>query len=196
MFAANAMKAIATRNFQTVLDVGAGSGDAAKKFLKLGKNVTSSDIADKGAPNLILGDFLETKLKGPFDLIWASHVLEHQLNVNLFLKKCRSLQSNGNLICITVPPLKHQIVGGHVTLWNAGLLLYNLILAQYDCHDCSIKQDGYNISVIAKAADFSLPTLKYDCGDIESLAPWFPPNYNYHGFPGNIKILNWTAQTP
>ena len=191
MFGNEAINALRDRQFTTVLDVGAGNGAAGHVFASWGKDVTSSDIVDKGAPNLVEGDFMYAGFGHSFDLIWASHVLEHQLNVNAFLQKCRSLQEQGNLICITVPPLKHEIVGGHVTLWNAGLVMYNLILAGYNCNDCSIKQYGYNISVIAKADNFTLPALHYDYGDIEKLSPWFPPGYNYQGFNGNIQEFNW-----
>ena len=52
------------------------------------------------------------------------------------------------LLAITVPPLKHSIVGGHINLYNAGILLYNLILAEFNCRDARIKQYGYNITII------------------------------------------------
>ena len=176
--------------FESVIDVGAGSGVAGFKFQDAGKTVYSSDIADFGAPNLIEGDYLDTYFP-KVDVIWASHVLEHQLNVNNFLNKCCFDLNEKGIICVTVPPLKHEIVGGHVTLWNAGLLLYNLILGGFDCRDAAVKTYGYNISVIAKKRREFLPALKYDYGDIETLAPWFPEGFNFQGFNGMISELNW-----
>ena len=177
--------------FQTVLDIGAGNGSAGKKFEKAGKTVTSIDISDFGAPNLIVGDYLSIKGLPKFDLIWASHVLEHQPNVGLFLNKCYDDLKEFGLLCISVPPLKHEIVGGHLTLWNAGLLCYNLILAGFDCELAAIKTSGYNISIICKKHPSPLPKLKYDNGDIETLADRFPRGYQYHGFNGQISEYCW-----
>ena len=177
-------------SFKTVLDVGAGSGVAGKNFMNHGHEVTSSDIGNFGAPNLVLGDFLEADL-GTYDLVWASHVLEHQLDVHKFLKKCHSHMHEDSLLCVTVPPLKHEIVGGHVSLWNAGLLAYNLILAGFDCRGSAIKTYGYNISIICRKHPDPVPKLVYDYGDIQTLADRFPIGFNFHGFNGQIAEYNW-----
>ena len=155
-----------------------------------GKIVTSVDLSGLYKP-AIQQDFMMFFTEEKYDLVWASHVLEHQLNVNAFLKHCRSLTRLGKYICVTVPPLKHQIVGGHVTLWNAGLIMYNLILAGYNCRNSHIKQYDYNITVVAQADSFELPELTYDWGDIERISKWLPPGFNYQGFNGNIQEWNW-----
>lgn len=190
MFGDLALVFLDNKKFTSVLDIGCGRGEATRHFMQRGKSVTSVDIVNVGTPNVTIGNYMDLKL-GKYDLIWASHVLEHQLNVNAFLSKCRSEQDEGGLICITVPPLKHEIVGGHVTLWNAGLVMYNLILAGYNCRECHIKQYGYNISVIAKADNFTLPALRYDYGDIDTLKEFFPPEFGYQGFNGDIREYNW-----
>lgn len=174
--------------FNSVLDIGCGFGEHFKRFQQAGKQVTAIDIIDNGFN--IVGDYLDTNLLS-FDLIWASHILEHQLNVNLFLRKCYSDLKENGYICVTVPPLKHNIVGGHVTLWNAGLVLYNLVLAGFDCSNAKIKKYGYNISVIAQKGNFTLPALKYDNGDIELISQWLPKGYNYQNFNGDILEFNW-----
>ena len=79
---------------------------------------------------------------------------EHQVNPNLFLKKIFNDLKEGGVLAITVPPLKHEIVGGHVTLWNAGLTMYQLVLAGFNCKNISIKSYGYNISVVLKKKVF------------------------------------------
>jgi len=101
------------------------------------------------------------------------------------------------LLVITVPPFKHNIVGGHLTAWNAGLLLYNLVLAGFDCSRAKVLSYGYNISVMVECpTDFvtiainDLP-LKYDCGDIEIIAPYMPEGCRKQSFNGEIKELNW-----
>ena len=179
---------IKTLDFDSVLDIGCGYGRHSRELLKAGKRVTSIDIKSDYR-EAIVGNYLTTHLPKS-DLVWASHILEHQLNVNSFLKKCRNETNEHGYIAIVVPPLKHQIVGGHVTLWNAGLVMYNLVLAGYNCKNVIIKEYGYNILVIAQAEEFKLPALNYDRGDIELIKEYLPDGYNYQGFNGDIKELN------
>jgi len=170
----------------TILDVGCGTGEATDFFLKEGKKVTSVDIVDYGFN--VKADYMKKSFE-KHDLVWACHILEHQLNVNIFLSKCR--KETNKYICVTVPPLKHNIVGGHLTLWNAGILMYNLVLAGFDCSTARILQYGYNLSIIAEIGNFKLPELNYDNGDIEKIAKWLPKGYDFQGFNGNIMCLNW-----
>jgi SAM-dependent methyltransferase len=175
-------------DFLTVLDIGCGKGTHTDIFKSHNKIVTSTDYTSRFS-GVVSGLYQDLTFE-PHDLTWASHVLEHQLNVNSFLKKVRSETKEGGYTCITVPPLKHNIVGGHVCLWNAGLLLYNLVLAGFNCKNASIKKYGYNITVIAKADTFKIPKLKYDSGDITALKPWLP-EFCQENFNGNIEIWNW-----
>lgn len=173
--------------FQTVLDVGSGDGAHAAYFMSLGKDVTTCDMKEEAD---YVGRYTSIKMPQQYDLIWCSHVLEHQQNVSTFLKKIAIDLKKGGYFVVTVPPLKHDIVGGHVSLWNAGLLLYNLILAGFDCSKAKIKEYGYNISVIVRYNPIKLPKLKMDYGDIETLAEYFPfPVRN--GFDGRIQEFNW-----
>lgn len=172
--------------FKTVLDIGSGDGVHAANFRDMGKTVTTLDIKP---PADIVGKYTH-KMVERFDLIWCCHVLEHQLDVNQFLSKCFfDLNHNGYLV-ITVPPLKNEIVGGHLTLWNAGLLLYNLILAGFDCREAKVATYDYNVSVIVQKKAFEMPKLRMDFGDIEVLSEFFPiPVCN--GFNGHIQRCNW-----
>jgi len=174
-----ALEACKDLAFNTVLDIGSGDGDHAAFFRNMGKKVTTCDI--KRAD--VIGLYTEVDC-GKHDFIWCCHVLEHQLNVNQFLRKAFSDLNDDGWLVITVPPLKHAIVGGHVTLWNAGLLIYNLILAGFNCKDAQLLEYGYNISVIVQKSHFVMPMLKYDFGDIETLSEYFPfPATN--GFRGD-----------
>jgi hypothetical protein len=183
-----AEKLIDSFNFTTLLDVGCGDGIHSDYFKKQNKIVTSTDY-QSNYPGCVIGDYNLLNFK-KHDCVWASHILEHQLNVNHFLKKLRNDTIEGGIVCVSVPPLKHNIVGGHVSLWNAGVLLYNLVLAGFDCKDCSIKKYKYNISIIAKAKIFEIPKLNYDNGDISLLKPWLP-NFCDEGFDGDIEEWNW-----
>jgi SAM-dependent methyltransferase len=189
---------IEKHQFDTVLDIGSGEGKHSDVLRKKGKHVTSIDFGSSvyfekrdDKYNYIRGDYYEYEFDEKFDAIWASHVLEHQVNPNLFLKKIHSDLKEGGVLAITVPPLKHEIVGGHVTLWNAGLLIYQLVLAGFNCKAISIKSYGYNISIILKKESIvSYPELDFDSGDIKRMIDFFPDNFS-EPFNGDIKLLNW-----
>ncbi|MCG8325091.1 MAG: class I SAM-dependent methyltransferase [Thiotrichales bacterium] len=197
-FASVCMQALLDHfRFRTVLDIGSGSGDHSRIFRSYDKEVTAVDIGKsiyvgKSATgySYIQGNYVELEIDSVFDCVWASHVLEHQLNVNAFLKKIKSNLKKGGVLAITVPPLKHEIVGGHVSVWNAGLLIYNLILAGFDCRDAHILEYGYNISVIVINKDVVLPELSMDNGDVDRLSGYFPAGFT-EAFNGDIKQLNW-----
>lgn len=175
--------------FQTVFDIGCGGGTHALAFHDHGKTVTTIDINPDFKPDIV-GDFCDTPIPGKYDLVWCCHVLEHQPNVGIFLKKVFDILKPDGILAVTVPPMKENIVGGHLTLWNAGLLIYNLILAGFDCKKASVKEYGYNISVVCRKVEAKLPKLAMDFGDIALLAGFFPFGV-YQGFNGGIRRTNW-----
>jgi len=187
-------------DFNSVIDVGAGAGEASDYFIENGKTVTSVDFGksiyynkrDKNSSHeFIIGDFMDIESKEEFDLVWCSHVLEHQPNVIDAISKLFSFAKEGGLVCITVPPLKHTIVGGHLSLWNAGLLLYNVVFSGFDASHARVKKYGYNISIIfIKETIRGKVELHYDSGDINRLKKYFPSGLS-EGFNGDIEDLNW-----
>lgn len=204
LFANRALyKLIRDFDFDTVLDIGSGQGMQAGVFLRYGKTVTALDYGKSPyyqwrdpAIKTVIGDFNAMEFE-PFDCVWASHVLEHQPNPNMFLKRVHAATKEGGVVAITVPPLKHQIVGGHLSLWNGGMLLYHMVLAGFDCREASILQYGYNISIIVRKRSISFPNIVYDMGDIRTIRPYLPtelafqPNQNDDPFSGDIRRLNW-----
>ncbi|OZI32035.1 hypothetical protein CAL29_29820 [Bordetella genomosp. 10] len=207
-------KLIREYDFQSVIDIGAGAQVHAEVFAKFGKDVTAVDLgmskfhlqkhrdhSDKIKE--IYGNFNDLEFDRKFDCVWASHVLEHQLDAGQFLSKALSILKEGGVLAITVPPMKHEIVGGHVSLWNAGLILYRLVLAGVDCSQASILSYGYNISVIVRkrAIDLTDVSLDFDAGDIRRLKEYFPAGLTYHSnelddpFDGDIQELNWINST-
>lgn len=213
MFAQDAFdKLVRDYEFKSVLDVGSGAGIASKAFVNAGKAVMAVDLGKSVYFNRSNDNYqkvlfmkknfneIEADYGNWFDVVWLSHILEHQVNPGIFLKRCRELihplsqvRAAGRLV-VTVPPLKHNIVGGHVTLWNAGLLLYHLILAGFDCSKAAVKSYGYNISVIVQRGDpvpaEVLDNLHSDAGDILRLAKYFPVPVK-EGFDGRITEINW-----
>ena len=173
--------------FDSVLDICCGDGFHSDVFRESGKRVTTIDHNNEYADYKGIYQNIEFQ---PHDLTWCCKALEHQLNPHDFLRKIRKETKVGGHTCITVPPLKHDITGGHVSLWNAGLLLYHLVLAGFDCSNAHVKTYKYNVSVIAQAAEFDLPPLLYDNGDIEILKPWLPW-FCEELFDGMILEYNW-----
>ena len=76
--------------------------------------------------------------------------------------------------------IKNEIVGGHLSLWNSGLLLYQLVIAGFDCKDAIVKKYGYNISIIVKKNEIDIKNkLVYDNGDISTIKPYLPKQIKY-----------------
>lgn len=179
-----------------VLDIGSGSGYHSEYLKRLGLNVTSFDFGTsyyfKMSSNqeFIKGDFNTYNFTKKYDLTFASHVLEHQPNVHDFIRKMIFVTKPSGYICITVPPRKDLIVGGHLTLWNSGLLLYNMSFAGLDLSDCILFQYGYNITIITKNILRSKLTLDYDKGDILKLLKYLPEGLS-EPFDGNIYQINY-----
>ena len=182
--------------FSTVLDIGSGSGKHDKIFIQHGKQVTAIDYGKspyfiKGIS--IIGDFNSYQFDTAFDCVWCCHVLEHQLNINQFLCKIYAVLKDDGILAITVPPLKHQIVGGHVSLWNGGLLLYNLILAGFNCSEAKLVKEGYDISIIVRKSQVDIDDLVYDAGDIKRISSFLPKSIQLNGdsFNGDLVSINW-----
>ena len=179
----------------TVIDVGSGFEEIHANILRA--NGHTVDTCDFHKEATFKGNFNDIDIPKVYDGVWSAHCLEHQLNVNQYLKKIVSLCKDNGLICVTVPPLKHQIVGGHTTLWNAGLVLYNLVLAGLDCSNAKVKKYGYNISVIVNKKTFTMPELHFVGIDLGLLKNYFPKDLSWNGkdsrpkFNGDIDNLNW-----
>ena len=175
-----------------VLDVGSGINEKHSQLIRqAGHTVETVDFFDN---NTYMGDYNLLEIKKVYDGVWCSHCLEHQLNVQSFLRKIHTNLKEDGWLSITVPPLKHQIVSGHLSLWNPGLLLYNLIIAGFNCQDAKVKTYDYNISVVVKKKSLELPQLTYNAGDLIKLYDYFPKQLerNKKGFfNGQIEEINW-----
>jgi SAM-dependent methyltransferase len=184
---------VAEYDFNTVLDVGCGDGSHARALHARGKRVTTVSFEAYGGfqPDFT-GEFLDYHAPERFDLVWCSHALEHQPNVGLFLQHLARCAAPNGLMAVTVPTARRRIVGGHLTVWNTGLLLYNMIVAGMDCSQARTKEYGYNVSVITRVRPIVLPCLRHDKGDIERLAPYFPMPV-VHGFDGRIEEIRWSS---
>ena len=194
-------KLVSEYKLDTVLDLGCGPGWHSTHLSRYAKQVVALDYRKNPAlddrefgtnVSFVFTDVMQYQPEYDFDAVWCSHVLEHQLNPNLFLLKLHSLLREGGVLAITVPPLKHQIVGGHVSLWNAGLLLYHLVLAGFDCREAAVLRYAYNVSIVVKKRSIkNLPEIGFCNGDLEALQDYLPPGAGVQGFNGDIAIHNW-----
>ena len=176
-------------DFETMLDIGSGPGKHAEMFERAGKKVTTIDSREQANYR---ADYVRITPRpfAPIDAIWACHVLEHTTNPGEFLRCMRRDVKPGGVVCITVPPAKWKLVGGHVSIWTEGLLIYQMILAGFDCSEARIGVYGYNVSVLTKVKPITLPPLRNGKGDIETLAKYFPVPFK-HGDDSRIGGVRW-----
>ena len=185
------------------LNLGSGNDKAARYLIDDGRSVTDVDIIKTHNFTHERYTFMEWDLEAgiPFeieensltyDVVLASHILEHMQDTGLFLSYCKDMLNYDGILIVVVPPYKPGIVGGHVHLWNMGLLMYNLVLSGFDVVDGHFKKEGYNIMAIVRNWDRISFDLKHDTGDIEILVKdGFLPSYFHQGMGGDLEIYNW-----
>lgn len=164
-----------------LLNVGAGGVVYEDKhsplFRDKGATVYTNDLCYSDDDNHIQAHFPELPVfyKHMFSALWSSHTLEHVPDPGMFIRGIDQYTSDNALIGIVVPPMKPELVGGHLSLWTPGSIVYNFIINGFDCSKARVGVAGYNIYlVMRKNMITNMPTLKYDCGDIETLSQYFP----------------------
>ncbi|WP_372804342.1 glycosyltransferase, partial [Paracoccus seriniphilus] len=192
-----------------ILDLGTGSGIAARHFDQAGWDVTATGynmeayLQDEPLPESIrvlpdvdICDAHQFR-DGEFDAIWCAHVLEHVSNTGLALAEIRRILKPDGWLFIAVPPYKDQVVGGHVnTGWNVGMLMYVLADAGFGLAEGRFIHHGYNIFGMVRRGPGPLPagSLRRANGDIEILsdAGRFPKGFPAaQGFEGRRRAVNW-----
>lgn len=191
--------------FESVLDVGGGPGEQAAAFARGGKRVTMFDASESvgaAAPPGVLryvGDWGDPEhlriLPDRYDVVFASHVLEHLPDVGSALGAMRRRAAEAT--CLVVPNRRDRLAGGHLSYWTAGLLAYRCILAGWDCRDASVLNVPAEISIILRrdreVPESVLGDLRYDSGDVDALARYFPRSWDvYEGAPSHsLPSQNW-----
>jgi SAM-dependent methyltransferase len=173
-----------------VVDIGTGDGKAAQRLRDAGWNVTTVDVA--GDPDVKANfprDWTPPEL---VDAIWCCHALEHQENPMEFLRACYDSLKVGGVLAVTVPPFV-RVVAGHITAWTGGLLLYNVVLAGFDCSDAAISEYGYNVSIIAEKREHRTVNV---IGPLDGMEHYFPvplvrPQGMFAQLPMHIEAVNW-----
>lgn len=168
---------------RSVLDVGSGGGYHAQAFVEAGADVVCVDFGTSvyaksstvRGLSVFQGDFNEYSApEGKFDLVWASHVLEHQRNIGSFIDKLVDCCSNEGHVCITLPDPHRNLWGGHLSLWSPGLLAYNVVLSGLDLSDAKFIRGTGEFSMLFKPKRVTLPALTFDSGDLRLLDRYLP----------------------
>lgn len=179
----------------TVLDVGSGGGVHADLFKKAGCRVLCIDFGTSiYAQSKVINeldvleiDFYNYESTNKFDLVWASHVLEHQRNIGIFIEKLIAFCSDHGSICITVPDPHRTLWGGHLSIWSPGILAYNIVLCGVDLSKAYFVRGSDEFSIFFKPIRVSLPSnLTYDSGDLIKLSKFLPDKLTENSDPWKI----------
>lgn len=176
-------------DFRSVLDVGCGAQAHAKIFRAFDKRVCTIDPV---FPADLAGDFLDLAIDEKFDVLFCSHVLEHQRNIGIFLDKIFDTLPDNGILAITVPPVcAHWVTLSHPNWFNAGMLLYHLVMAGFDCRDARVLTYAYNTSVVLRKKYNGLPRQSW-AFKMEVLE-FLPAGIHRQGegFNGAISSINW-----
>jgi SAM-dependent methyltransferase len=177
---------------KTVLDVGSGGGQHAAAFVSDGAAVTCIDYGtsiyaknSSGASGaqVINTDFSTWTPDAQYDLVWASHVLEHQRNVGMFIERLINCCAPDGHVAIVVPFPHRRLWGGHVTLWTPGLLAYNVAICGVDLRDAVMRYGYRETWLVFRPKRILLPELTYDSGDVDKLSQFLPRNFRENGEP-------------
>lgn len=162
----------------TVLNVGVGGGLHSFLFMNEGHKV----IGISPKPSHIKNDQF-TFIRGliedvdipTVDAIWSSMTIEHSQNVGMFLTKCRESVKPGGWFGVVAPTDKNDlVVDGHLNFWTPVSLLYNMVIAGWDCKNAKWYTKGRDIGLMVQRVDRPDVELVYDGGDLEKLQPYFP----------------------
>jgi 2-polyprenyl-3-methyl-5-hydroxy-6-metoxy-1,4-benzoquinol methylase len=175
----------------SVLDVGSGGGDHAQAFAAGGARVLCVDYGtsiyareSEAAVEVVHVDFNRFVPPHRFALVWASHVLEHQRNVGVFIENLIECCAEDGHVCITVPDPHRTLWGGHLTLWSPGLLAYNIVLCGVDLSTSRLIRGTNEFSILFGLKRIQLPaTLTYDSGDLALLSPFLPAGMSENSDP-------------
>jgi hypothetical protein len=190
-------------DFHTVLEIGSRTGTAARALEFAGKDVLTIEVQEAYEAKYT-GDYLDLKLDEPIDAIWCSHVLEHQRHVGLFCEKMFDDLRDGGVLALTVPTDLSPLVMGHPVIFTPGVLLYNLVLAGFDCSEAKVKVYDMQMSLLVEKKANGIPRRSFALTPFEEdgigyqpgLYDYFPAHFRDRFTPGGqawgeVEAINW-----
>jgi len=144
------------KKFKTSLDIGSGGGVHSEIMNHAGLKVTQvdkySDMADYQM------DFMSWSKARQlnFDVVFCSHVIEHQRNVGLFLDRIFDVLSDDGVLIISAPKEDRNLIEGHLNSFIFPLFLQQMIHAGFDCKNGKFLSTIENSFIVSKAKDFDM----------------------------------------
>ena len=184
---------------KNVIDVGSGGGYHANELKNIGAKVTCVDYGTSiyaaesiiDNCNVVTVDFNKYFPSEKFEIVWASHVLEHQRNIGHFIEKLISCCADNGFVCITIPDPHRNLWGGHLSQLSPGLLAYNVVLCGVDLSTSIFIRGTNEFSLLFKPIKIDLPSnLTFDTGDLKKLAIYLPQGFNENADPWKIKYVH------
>lgn len=181
---------------ESVLDLGCGFCPYSDIFTNKGIKYTGVDVFDDHileslnqhpSREIINSNFMEHDFGDrKFDCVYSSHVIEHVADTEAYIRKLSNLVSENGILCIIWPKPKPEIVGGHVHIFNPGLMYYNVTRTGIDCSDWVCLDKDYSYCIVGPCKKVPQPSLTYSNGEIEMLNKYFPFNarQSFHGVTG------------
>jgi SAM-dependent methyltransferase len=143
--------------YQNALDIGSGEGKHTEILRSAGLEVAQLDKYSETAE--IQEDFMKHEFIEKFDIIFCSHVIEHQRNVGTFLDKIFDTLSDDGLLLISAP--KHaaeNLIKGHLNCFYTPYFIQQLIHAGFDLREGKYLScwNIENAAIVPKAKNFKL----------------------------------------
>ena len=143
--------------YKTALDIGSGAGIQTEVLRAAGLKVFQLDkYSDKAEYKV---DFISHNFDRKFDIVYCSHVIEHQRNVGNFLDKIFDVMSDDGLLLISAP--KHPaevLIDGHLNCFYSTYFIQQLIHAGFDLKNGKYLSCAHieNAAIVSKARNFEL----------------------------------------
>ena len=144
------------KNFK-VLDIGGALGNHCKVMRYFGLCVDTIDKYEKKAE--FIGDFNSFVFNSKYDMIFCSHVIEHQRNQGIFLDKIFDLLNDDGDLVISGPNHPAQrFVEGHIASTILPIFLQILIYSGFDCKNGKMMSlsNIENSFIVKKDPNFNL----------------------------------------
>ena len=152
-FLVSARNDIGTK-FKTCLDIGSGDGVHSEIMNHAGLKVTQIDKYSEKANYQM--DFMSWSKARQlnFDVVFCSHVIEHQRNVGLFLDRIYDVLSDNGVLIISAPKEDRNLIEGHLNSFIFPLFLQQMIHAGFDCKNGKFLSTIENSFIVSKADNF------------------------------------------